>query len=95
MALDKKKILQLAEASQGEMKQLGKALNVDNTIQLAETIKSGRESEEELMAINPMLPSYLADIQKNLNFMLRTVGSVRTHVNNRSKELSGLQNVLK
>lgn len=93
MTFDVKKIQSLTEQSLGDLKTIEKLGDLEHLAELSNEIKKALDSGE-MEAISPMLPPYMADIRKNIGFLLGNYKSIRTHALNRSKELSGLMDQL-
>ncbi|GAK30773.1 hypothetical protein WOSG25_050450 [Weissella oryzae SG25] len=80
--IDAKQILSLSDSALAEMQKVaGIALNDE----LKKVTQMGTES-----GLSPMMLSYMADIQKNMKFMIGTMNSLHTHVKNRAGEIQNL-----
>lgn len=89
MAFDVKKVQSLSEQSIADLKTIEKLGDLEHLSQLSDELKRIL-ADDNLEEISPMLPPYIAEIRKNIGFLLGNYKSIRTHAINRDKELNSL-----
>ncbi|GAK31937.1 hypothetical protein WOSG25_200190 [Weissella oryzae SG25] len=87
--IDAKQILSLSDAALAEMQKIASAGETPAIIALNDELKKITQMGTE-SGLSPMMLSYMADIQKNMKFMIGTMNSLHTHVKNRAGEIQNL-----
>lgn len=87
--MDPKQIMALSDGALSEFKKIAEIGDMSASIALNDELKKLTQMGPE-SGLSPMMLSYVADIQKNLKFMIGTASSLHTHAKNRTGEVQNL-----